>query len=82
MGRHNYCEKNETKWWDIYIFCHLTLGPLGYFYHHGPRSILLITTYTDLVCMCSSTNYLWLCTIMYYMSLIWLPWQSCTWLIL
>ena len=35
--------------------------------------------------MCSSTNYLWKCAIMYYLWLTWLlwqPWQPCIWLML
>ena len=32
---------------------------------------------TNMVCMCRSNNYLWICDIMYYIWLIWLPWQPC-----
>ena len=32
----------------------LIVGPIGNFYHQG---------LTNLVCMCRSTNYLWICTI-------------------
>ena len=65
---------------------------LGYFCHCGPwgevkriHFYIIAHGSINLVCMCRSTNYLWICTVMYYLQLSWFPWQPwqpCIWLIL
>ena len=73
-----------------YIHFKLTLGSLGYFYHRRPVEwggvsrkwpppscfYIIVHRLTHLVCKCRSANYISICTNMYHVCLIYLPWQS------
>ena len=54
-------------------------NPLMRFYKRNPTSSFYIIDHrsSHLVCMCKSTNCPGICTITYYMWLVWLSWQPC-----